>query len=460
MIHQMRELALYDSLTSLPNRRQFYEQLDNSLALAERKGWILGLLFFDLDGFKKINDSLGHSVGDHLLCLIAERLMGCVRRSDYVGRRASEIPETTISRLGGDEFTVILNEIHDTNIASVTAHRMLQAVSTPIDLGGQEVSVSSSVGIAIYPYDGKDAETLIRNADTAMYHAKDLGPGRYSFYSEEMNHALRRRLDLAGRLRRAVDEERLTLNYQPIFRAEDGYPLGAELLARWNDEEFGPISPAEFVPIAEENGLIDRIGTWVLRSACHVAGSWARTSAQPFSLAVNLSTHQLKLDNLVETVKDAMDTAHFSPELLTLEITESAVMEDGDAANETINELRSLGIRVALDDFGTGYSSLSRLRRLGLDSLKIDRSFISAIGEDERSTELVVAIIAMAHVLKLNVVAEGVETKKQLNFLRRHKCDCIQGYLLSRPLDAADFERLMQEATAFHKGRGGKPRGQ
>jgi diguanylate cyclase (GGDEF)-like protein/PAS domain S-box-containing protein len=448
-IIQMQQLALYDSLTSLPNRRHFYARLNADLALAERKSWLLALLFFDLDGFKRINDGLGHSAGDRLLCRIAERLMSCVRHRDYVGRRAWDIPETTISRLGGDEFTVILNEISAINDAARTAHRMLEAVSAPIDLDGQEVSVTSSVGIAIYPYDGLDAETLIRNADTAMYHAKALGRKRCAYYSEEMNEALRRRLDLAARLRRAVEQERLTLDYQPIFRTSDGFPVGAELLARWSDDDLGPISPDEFIPIAEETGLIDRIGTWVLRRSCEFAASWARANAHPISVAVNVSTHQFKLEKLIETVKDALQAAQLSPRLLTLEITESAVIDDDKAAGETLDELRALGIRVALDDFGTGYSSLSRLRRLGLDSLKIDRSFISAIGEDKRATDLVAAIIAMAHVLKLQVVAEGVETEEQLSFLRQHGCDAIQGYLLSRPLTGCDFERFLQGVAAL-----------
>jgi diguanylate cyclase (GGDEF)-like protein/PAS domain S-box-containing protein len=448
IIHQMRELALYDSLTALPNRRHFYARLNAELDLAERKRWILALLFFDLDGFKQINDGLGHSAGDRLLCVIADRLMSCVRRNDYVGRRASDIPETTISRLGGDEFTVILNEIPTINEAARTAHRMIEAVSAPIQLDSQEVSVSASAGIAIYPYDGIDAETLVRNADTAMYHAKDLGHRRCSYYSEEMNEALKRRLDLASRLRRAVEEERLTVNYQPIFRVSDGFPLGAEALARWSEDDLGEISPTEFIPIAEEHRLIDQIGTWVLQSACEFAASWARSGALPFSIAVNVSTHQLRLETLTETVKDVVKIAHLPPELLTLEITESALMEDGKAAGETIDEFRALGIQVALDDFGTGYSSLSRLRCLGLDSLKIDRSFISAIGEDERATKLVEAIIAMAHVLKLRVVAEGVQTQEQLSFLREHGCDAIQGYLLSRPLTGNEFERLVQGFSA------------
>ena len=443
MVHQMQELALYDSLTSLPNRRCFYERLDAALSLAGRNGWILALLFFDLDGFKQVNDSLGHGAGDKLLCQVAERLMNCVRRSDYVGRRSSSIPETTISRLGGDEFTVILNEMRDNNDAARTAKRMLDAICAPIDLEGHEVSVSSSVGIAIYPYDGEDAETLIRNADTAMYHAKDLGRGRCAFYSDQMNEELKRRLDLGTRLRHALDQDRLALNYQPVYQAADGLALGAEVLLRWNEPDLGPISPVEFIPIAEETGLIERIGDWVLRTSCMWAASWARAGHRPLSVAVNVSTHQLKIESLVATVKDALSAARLAPELLTLEITESAVMEENSGSIETIDELRELGVRVSLDDFGTGYSSLSRLRRLRLDGLKIDRSFISEIGGDEEATELVAAIIAMAHVLKLEVVAEGVETHDQLAFLRYHGCDVVQGYLLGRPVDGFEFERMM-----------------
>ncbi|MGH0031942.1 MAG: putative bifunctional diguanylate cyclase/phosphodiesterase [Myxococcota bacterium] len=459
MVNKMQELALYDSLTSLPNRRCFYERLDSALGLAARHDWILALLFFDLDGFKQVNDSLGHGAGDRLLCQVSERLMGCVRRSDYVGRRSTSAPETTISRLGGDEFTVILNDVRDNNDAARTAKRMLDAISAPIDLEGHEVSVSSSVGIAVFPYDGEDAETLIRNADTAMYHAKDLGRGRCAFYSEQMNEQLKRRLDLAARLRHALEQDRLHLHYQPVHRASDGSALGAEVLLRWDEPGLGPISPVEFIPIAEETGLIDRIGDRVLRTSCMWAASWARAGHRPLSVAVNVSTHQLRLDTLTDAVKDALDAARLAPELLTLEITESAVIEEESGSIETIDELRALGVRVSLDDFGTGYSSLSRLRRLRLDGLKIDRSFISEIGSDTESTELVAAIIAMAHVLGLEVVAEGVETHEQLAFLRYHGCDAVQGYLLGRPVDGNEFERLMggigelpRWPTGFEKG--------
>jgi diguanylate cyclase (GGDEF)-like protein/PAS domain S-box-containing protein len=448
MFHQMQELALYDSLTSLPNRRFFYERLASSLGLAERNGWMVALLFFDLDCFKQVNDSLGHGAGDRLLCEVADRLMSAVRRSDYVGRRSSAVPETTISRLGGDEFTVILSDAND---AARTAKRMLDAVSKPIDLDVQEISVSSSVGIAIFPHDGTDAETLIRNADTAMYHAKDLGPGRCAFYSNQMNEQLKRRLDLAARLRHAFEQERLTLAYQPVFRVSTGLPLGAEVLLRWNEEDLGPVSPAEFIPIAEETGLIDRIGTWVLCSSCQWAASWSRAGRRPLSVAVNVSTHQLKLDTLTETVEDALQATHLDPELLTLEITESALIEDGNCAAETMRQIRALGVRVALDDFGTGYSSLSRLRSLRLDGLKIDRAFVSEIGTDAEAAELVAAIIEMAHILKLEVVAEGVETREQLQLLSRNGCDALQGYLLGEPVEGREFERLMHRI-------GGRPR--
>ncbi len=443
MLLEMQEMALYDSLTSLPNRRCFYERLDVALGTAERNSWLVGLLFFDLDGFKEVNDSLGHGAGDRLLCVVSERLMNSVRRTDYVGRAARENPETTISRLGGDEFTVVLSRIRENNDAARTAKRMLDAISAPIDLEGHEVSVSSSVGIAIYPYDGQDPDTLIRNADTAMYHAKELGRGRCAYYSDQMNEQLKRRFEVAARLRRAVEQQRLEMHYQPIFQTGDGLPLGAELLMRWNDDDMGAISPAEFIPIAEETGLIDLIGDRALRTSCLWAASWARAGNRPLSVSVNVSTHQLRLETLTSAVKDALSVARLEPHLLNLEITESAVMEEGTAAVETINDLRALGVRVVLDDFGTGYSSLSRLRRLRLDGLKIDRSFVAEIGEDPAATELVAAILAMAKSLKMSVVAEGVETRKQLVFLRHHGCDAVQGFLLGHPIEGREFERIM-----------------
>lgn len=439
------ELAHYDRLTALPNRRLFQQRLDEALECARRHDRLTAVLFLDLDGFKGVNDALGHEVGDEFLCHVAERLMGAVRRTDYIGRHSEDRLDNVLSRLGGDEFTVILTDVDSTADAALTAQRMLDSLQRPILLGNHETSITASAGIAIYPFDGLDSDALVRNADTAMHKAKGLGPGQCVLYSDEMNSELKRRLAVATAVRRAFDEGRLELHYQPQARIRDAVFVGAEALLRINDPELGPIGPAEFIPIAEKNGLITALGEWVLETACKAAASWQR-AGYPLRVAVNVSTHQLRVDDaLVGTVDRVLATTGVDPALLELEITESAVMDEEGQPLQTLKALRKRGIRVVLDDFGTGYSSLGRLVHLPLDGIKIDQSFLKRIETNAQEAALVKSVIAMAKCLDLHVVAEGVETQGQLDFLRKHDCDEAQGYLLSRPIpESKIIERLQQ----------------
>lgn len=436
------KLAYFDSLTALPNRRLFNEKLEGALERAARHDRLAALLFFDLDGFKQVNDALGHSAGDRLLCVVSERLMASVRRVDYVGQRAQDACDTVISRLGGDEFTVILSEISSASDAARVTKRMLDAIQRPINLLDQQVSISASAGVAIYPFDGQDAATLVRNADTAMHGAKMLGPGMCALYSEEMNRELKRKLEVTSCLRAALDEDRFELHFQPVCGTSDERVVGAEALVRLNDPELGAISPAEFIPIAEDSGLIVPLGQWVLRRACAAAAAWQRHLPQPIWVAVNLSAHQARLDDLAELIPAVLSESGLSPELLELEITESAVLGTERNAARVLETLRASGIRIIIDDFGTGYSSLSRLRDLPLDGLKIDRSFLSEVNEEERGGAFAELIIAMARTLGVKVVAEGVETEEQLRFLRARQCDQVQGFLLGRPVPEEQFVSL------------------
>ncbi len=436
------KLTYFDSLTSLPNRQNFQEKLDLALAAAREQRKLTALLFFDLDGFKEVNDALGHPAGDRLLCVVAERLMASVRRVDHVSQRAPAAP--LISRLGGDEFTVILSEISSPKQAANVAKRMLDAIERPIDLLDQQVSVSASVGIAVYPYDGVDGETLVRNADTAMYEAKKGGRGRCAYYSAGMNRELKRKLEVAASLRRALDAGSLELHFQPVLDLESESIVGAEALVRLTDPDLGSISPEEFIPIAEESDSIIRLGEWVLRTACAEAAAWQSRSERPVWVAVNLSTHQLRLDHLEDLVPAALAECELAPELLELEITESAVVESERNAIRILEALRERGIRVCLDDFGTGYSSLGRLQSLPIDRLKIDRSFLRKIDREPDGGALAEVIVAMSRVLGVTVVAEGVESERQLEFLREQRCDLAQGFLLGRPMPAEHFVSLLE----------------
>jgi diguanylate cyclase (GGDEF)-like protein len=441
---RIRYLAYYDGLTGLPNRQLFQERLQNALATAKQKGTSLGLLFLDLDRFKQVNDTLGHSVGDELLCEVSDRMMSCVRFSDYVARTGVTEPVGEVSRLGGDEFTLLLPAIRDPQDAAKVAERVLEDLAKPFAVKGYELAATASIGIAVYPFDGEDSETLLRNADTAMYHAKSHNRNNFQFYTEEMNTVAARKLLIASRLRGALERGEFSLHYQPLRDAVSGKVSGAEALLRWNDPESGPVGPDEFIPIAEDTGLIIDIGEWVLRTACEQARAWHDEGFQDIRMAVNVSSHQFRQTGWSETVAEILREAGLSPAQLELEMTETAIMQNDDATMAALSELSDMGVGLALDDFGTGYSSLSYLRRFPIDRVKIDRSFVGDITSDPEDAAITAAILAMAQSLQLLVVAEGVETVEQADFLRERGCDELQGYLFSRPVPAADFVRFLE----------------
>jgi diguanylate cyclase (GGDEF)-like protein len=443
---QVRYLAYHDSLTALGNRRLFKERLALALDEARRAGRTLGVLFLDLDGFKVINDTLGHSAGDRLLKEVAERLVNNVRPpQDAIGPTTQAAASRLVARLGGDEFTVLLGEIRGPHDAARVARRVLRAIAEPFELDGHEVAVGASIGITTSPPDGDDVETLLRNCDTAMYHAKEQGRNNYQFFAESMNTVVFERLVLENRLRRAIEREELELHYQPKFEIATQRIAGFEALARWRDPELGVISPSVFIPLAEDAGLIRAIGDWALRAAVRQMADWDAAGMPAVRVSVNLSGHQLGAGSLLRTVVDALRTAAVDARRLELEITETALFHDEAVAMSVLEELRSMGIGIALDDFGTGYSSLSYLLRLPVDTLKIDRSFIQRVDREPADAALVGAIVSMAKIRGLRVVAEGVESDEHLAALRELGCDEVQGHLFSAALPASEVPNLVRQ---------------
>ncbi len=425
-------LAHHDALTGLINRYNLENRLGQVLLSAQRDRLRTAVLFIDMDRFKTINDTLGHHVGDQLLIEVARRLRACVRESDIV------------ARLGGDEFVVVLTALGGDMDAAPVADKILRALSDPYAIEGAVLHSSPSIGVAIAPNDGQDGASLMKNADTAMYHAKAHGRNNVQFFTAAMNAAASERLALENDLRQAMQEGLLSLHYQPQVRAADGRCFGVEALVRWRHPERGDVSPLQFIPIAEESGLIDILGTWVLDEACRQLGAWRQAGIGGLRMAVNLSAHQLRTQSLVRRVADALERHGLKGEDLELEITESAAMENPECAIDQLQALRELGVQLAIDDFGTGYSSLAYLKRLPIQVLKLDRSFVRDIEIDRSDADISAASLALAHNLGLKVVAEGVETPGQRDFLVRHGCDYLQGYLYSRPLPAeaaGDFIR-------------------
>lgn len=431
---RIRQLAYFDPLTHLPNRRLLQDRVVQALSSAEREGNQLGLLFIDLDQFKKINDSLGHSAGDRLLSEVARRILACVRRAD------------TVARLGGDEFVVLLQKASAEGCAEVS-RKILDAVSRPFLFDQHELGVTPSLGISLYPQDGGDFETLLKHADTAMYHAKEAGRNTYQFFADEMNAAALERLVLENSLRRGLERGEFVLHYQPLISVADGRIVGAEALVRWLHPEQGLISPARFIPVAEQSGLIVPIGEWVLREACRQNQAWQNAGLPGISMAVNISSvqfHGSKNQSFVQYVQSVIDQSGLAAEFLELELTEGILMGHGPETVDTLDRLSEIGVKLAIDDFGTGYSSLSYLRRFPIDKLKIDQSFIRDIASSPDDWAIVCAIISMGHSLRLAVIAEGVEQASQREMLTEQGCDEVQGYHFSRPLPAEQFAELLR----------------
>jgi diguanylate cyclase (GGDEF)-like protein/PAS domain S-box-containing protein len=428
---QIKHLAYHDALTGLPNRLLFKDRLTVALSHAQRDHSRLAVVFLDLDRFKVINDSLGHNIGDQLLQAVAARVQSCVRDSD------------TVARLGGDEFTLLLPSLGRSEDAALVAQKIIEAVRYPFHIEGREFFITTSSGISLYPEDGADAATLIKNADTAMYQAKESGRDNYQLFNAFVNAKALQRIALEHGLRRALVNQELMLYYQPIFDLRSGRITGMEALLRWTHPDMGSVPPAVFIPIAEATGVMVPIGGWALRTACRQAKSWHDAGFRHLTLAVNLSMTQLQQIDLVDRIKEVLDETGLKPELLELEITESSAMQSPETSVRTLVELKKLGIRVSLDDFGTGHSSLSYLKRFPIDTLKIDQSFVRDINADADTAAIVTAIIAMAHSLRMKVIAEGVEQTEQAAFLKRHQCDQMQGYLVKPPVPASEFFELM-----------------
>lgn len=433
---ELERQANYDDLTGIANRNLFNDRLEQAIALARRDGSRFAVAFVDLDNFKLFNDSLGHGMGDTLLKAVAERMGASVRAGD------------TIARLGGDEFAMILLEQAGEPGATAVLHRLRHALDRPISLGGRDYIVTCSVGMALFPQDGEDGESLLRNADAAMYRAKTSGRNGFQFYSSEMNAHLGERLALDTGLRMALSQHQLRVRYQPQFDLASGRMVGVEALARWHHPELGEVSPARFIPLAEENGMIEHIGRWVLKTACADIRDLDRSGVEPLRLSINLSPRQMQKKGLAAMVRDALEENKLSASRLELEVTESAAMHDVEAVCGILTELKSAGVSISIDDFGTGYSGLAQLKRLPIDRLKIDQSFVRHLAEDPKDAAIARTVIALGHGLGLAVTAEGIETDAQLKLLKSMGCNEAQGFGLSRPLLVEDLRTFARSVAS------------
>lgn len=436
---EIRKLAYFDSLTGLPNRVQLHDVLTRELGLARRHGRHLAVLFIDLDNFKRINDTLGHSVGDEVLRAAARRFREAVRDTDMVGRASD-----SLARMGGDEFLLILPDLARPEDAGVVAQRLVRALASPVQVGGHELYLTPTVGIAIFPEDGEDLETLLRNADLAMYFAKRKTRGGFQYYAPAMNAAALKRLTIENQLRGAIQRGELSVHYQPQIELSSGRVSGMEALLRWEDRELGSVPPLEFIPVAEESGLIIPLGDWVLNAACQQASAWIDAGIALDRIAVNVSRVELEEPGFLQRVGQALAHSGLEPSRLELELTEGTLLADPERARAVLESVTALGVRIAIDDFGIGYSNMNHLKNLAIHRLKMDKSFVSEIDENGRDRAISAAIISMARNMALRVTAEGVEAASQLAVLQDQGCDEVQGYLLARPMSAEAAEAFLQ----------------
>ena len=434
---RLQRLANFDSLTGLPNRALFRDRLGRAMARSQRSGSAMALMFLDLDRFKMVNDSLGHEVGDRLLQHVSKNLSHCLREGDSLAR--DNPAECTLSRLGGDEFTVIAENVGSAEDAAHVARRMLEALNAPFVVGEEEIVISASIGISMYPTDDVDLDGLIRHTDMAMYRSKSLGRGTYSFFSDDLTAAVTARMSLEGSLRRAIERQEFQLYYQPKADLRSGKLTGVEALLRWHRPGHGMVPPDRFVAVLEDTGMILPVGAWVLRAACEQLAAWDRLGLPPLRMAVNLSARQFRHLYLASLVEDSLRENGIEPHRLEIELTESLLMEDTETTRAMLDNFRRLGVRLAIDDFGTGHSSLSYIKRFNIDTLKIDRSFVQSLPDNDEDVAIAAAVIALGRSMKMCVVAEGVETQEQAQLLRELGCDEMQGYLLGRPMPGGDF---------------------
>jgi diguanylate cyclase (GGDEF)-like protein len=436
---RVRYQAYHDPLTGLPNRASFVEHLEKAIRRSKRFGWSLGLMFLDLDRFKRVNDSLGHEAGDELLQVAARRLQGSIRESDM------------LFRMGGDEFTVVLEDVKGPEEAAAVAVRMSQAVAEPIELRHHELAATVSIGIALYPKDDQTGERLVKSADTAMYRAKELGRNRYTFFTQEMNDRVESQLVLEAGLQRAVRNDEFILHYQPRVSAATRRVVGIEALLRWKHPERGLVPPGEFIPLLEESGLIVPVGARVIETACRQNKAWQDAGLPPMRVSVNISSRQFRTGSLEETVREALLASGLQPEWLEIELTESLLVENSEHAVAVMERLKAIGVAISIDDFGTGYSSLGYLKRFPIDSLKIDRSFVKDLRTSATDAAIVDAISALAHSLGLGLVAEGVEEAGQAEFLRARYCTEMQGYLFGRPVPPEEMADAVRRLARGQK---------
>ncbi|MEP6635663.1 MAG: EAL domain-containing protein [Acidobacteriota bacterium] len=428
---EVNRLAYYDTLTGLPNRTLFKDRLEQAVAVSQRAGELLGVLFISLDQLKKVNDTLGHPAGDQLMTQVGARLKTCAKEQD------------TVARFGGDEFAIMLTHIHSAKDAIETMGLIRAAMLPSFDLDGHELFATTSVGVSLFPFDGKDGQSLLKNAGSALHRAKQSGGDNHRFYTEDMNSKASKQFALETSLRHAITNEEFVLHYQPRLAIDSLKITGVEALVRWQHPQLGLVSPADFIPLAEDNGLILPIGEWVLRTACRQNREWQEQGFAAMRVGVNVSARQFQEPHLAEMVLQILEETGMEPSHLDLELTESSIMSNAQASIDVLTRLKALDVTISVDDFGTGFSSLSYLKRLPIDALKIDQSFVRDLTTDPDDAALVMTIVTLAHNLRLQVVAEGVETEEQLRFLRLLRCDEVQGYLFSKPLPAAGLEQLL-----------------